>query len=251
MKGILQYGNCPVRVYADLHQLSAAVAQHCVQYIQSTLAQQDECHIALAGGSTPESLYTLLATTDYMQQISWDKVHIYFGDERYVSHDSPQSNFCMARTALLDKVPLLQGNIHPIPTDAGDAESDAQAYAQLLTRNLPYDNNVPVFDLILLGMGEDGHTASLFPGTPILTEKQKPVAAVYVDTLASWRISLTYPVLNAARCLLFLVSGKNKAAQIRAIFTSEHSAHVPIQQIQPAHACYWYLDADAAAELET
>ena len=192
-------------MHADVQKLSAAVAQHCVHYISATITQHGKCHVALAGGATPKALYALLANPELARQIEWDKVHVYFGDERYVPHDSPASNYCMARTVLLDKVPLPGSNIHPVPTRAADAQRDAQAYAALLENNLPLANRVPVFDLILLGMGEDGHTASLFPGTSILHETQQPAAAVYVDKLASWRISLTYPVLNAARCVICLL----------------------------------------------
>lgn len=249
MTKTLHYRNCQVQVCADVPHLSTAVAQLCVQYISAAIAARGICHLALAGGSTPKALYALLAGPAYAQQIAWDKLHVYFGDERYVPHDSPESNYQMARTVLLEKVALPVENIHPIPTAAGDARRDAQTYAALLECNLPVRNHVPVFDLVLLGMGDDGHTASLFPGTAILDETEKAVAAVYVDKLASWRISLTLPVLSAAQCVVFLVSGSSKASMLRRVFADTSTQQVPIQRVHPGYACYWFLDAAAASEL--
>ena len=228
-------------------QLSEAAAQHCVQRIGAAIQQYGRCHLALAGGATPRALYSLLAQPDYAQQIAWDKVHVYFGDERYVPHDSTESNYHMARTALLDKVQLPAANIHPITTAAGDAQKDAHAYASLLAQSLLLQDNCPVFDIVLLGMGEDGHTASLFPGTDILEERNTSVAAVYVQTLQSWRISLTLPTLNAARCIMVLVAGQAKAQRLGEILNEPSAGTLPIQRVQPQHACYWYVDAAAAA----
>lgn len=249
MTKTLHYRNCQVQVCADLPHLSTAAAQQCVRQISAAIEARGVCHLALAGGSTPKALYALLAEPAYAQQIAWDRLHVYFGDERYVPHDTPESNYNMARAVLLDKVALPVANIHPIPTAAGDARHDAQTYAVLLERNLPVHNHVPVFDLVLLGMGEDGHTASLFPDTPVLNATEQSVAAVYVEKLASWRISLTLPVLNAAQCVMFIVSGSSKASMLRRVFTDTSAQQVPIQRVRPAHACYWYLDAAAAAEL--
>ena len=247
----LHYRNCPVRVYDNLPQLSEAAAQHCVQLINEAILQQGRCHLALAGGTTPSALYALLAQPDYAQQIAWDKVHVYFGDERYVSHDSAESNYHMARSVLLDRVQLPGANIHPITTAAGDARKDAQAYARMLAQSLPLHNNFPVFDIVLLGMGEDGHTASLFPDTDILDEHDTSVAAVYVQKLQSWRISLTLPTINAARCIMVLVAGQAKALRLGEIFNETTAVAMPIQRVQPQHACYWYMDAAAAAGINT
>jgi 6-phosphogluconolactonase len=157
----------------------------------------------------------------------------------------------MAREAMLDRVPIPSSQIHPLCQTPQAPEDDAARYARLLDEQLPAAaDGMPVFDLILLGMGGDGHTASLFPGTPILDERSHSVAAVHVPKLDSWRVSLTLPVLEHARRLLFLVAGSDKAAMVERVLGGANGEPVPVQRIQAGGEVEWHLDADAAALLD-
>lgn len=208
-------------------------------------------HVALAGGRTPANLYRSLVTHISAQSIDWQKVHIYFGDERMVPADHPDSNYRMAREALLDHVTIPEINIHPIPTDCDDIEDCVQQYTDTLIKHLPLKGESEViFDMMLLGIGPDGHTASLFPGTSILQEYDHPVAAVYVQDKNSWRISLTYPVLNHAHHLLVLVSGATKQQVIYDLFGQKAAKpDYPVARIRPTGHMEWLIDADAAQKL--
>ncbi|HSH30139.1 MAG TPA: 6-phosphogluconolactonase [Thiohalobacter sp.] len=240
------------RIHADREALSRAAAERVTALCRQAAAARGTCHLALAGGSTPQRLYALLAEADGSRQLPWPALQIYFGDERAVPPDHPDSNYGMARRAWLDSVPLAAGQIHPMAADPERIDQDAADYAALLERMLPRDEaGVPVFDLILLGLGADGHTASLFPGAPVLEERTHWVAPVYPGPGKRWRLTLTLPVLEAARHLLFLVAGADKAGAVtRVLGTPDASAPLPVQRIEARGHVEWYLDAEAAGGLE-
>lgn len=243
--GICAHPHC---VFPDTERLAAAAAARWIALCHAALGARGAFHVALSGGSTPKRLYQWLARPDQQAVIDWSRVQLWFGDERAVPPDHADSNFRMARETLLDHIAIPPQNIHRMRAEPARIEQDAETYAAELRRQLPQDDaGTPVFDLILLGMGADGHTCSLFPDTPILREHARSVAAVHVQRLDSWRLSLTYPVLDAARQLLFLVAGADKAAMLRQICRGE--GNVPVLGIRPRGAVEWYLDEAAAAEL--
>lgn len=245
-----------LHVYPDLEHLSEAAAERWIALCHAAISQHGAFHVALAGGSTPKRLYQLLARPERRDRIDWAQVQVYFGDERAVPPTHADSNFRMAQEALLAHVDIPADNVHRMAATPEHIEQDAADYAALLRGQLTCDAaGMPIFDLILLGMGADGHTCSLFPDSPILQERARPVGTVYVERLQSWRLSLTYPVLDAARQLMFLVAGSDKAAMLRRIVGSSggNTAQppVPVQGLQPRGQVDWYLDASAAAELHS
>lgn len=242
-----------VHVLASLDAVSEAVAARWPVLAREAIAAHNRFHVALAGGSTPRRLYADLAKPSVAAGIDWDKTCVYFGDERAVPPDHVDSNYRMAREALLDHVPIPPDQIHRIQAEGPDLQESARAYAERLSRELPLDAEaMPAFDLILLGLGEDGHTASLFPETDILAEHERLVAPVYVDRLNAWRVSLTLPVLNHARHVMFLVAGAPKAAIVHRILdVPPPTPPLPAQQVAPGIGTLeWYLDSAAAAQLE-
>ncbi len=214
--------------------------------IESTLKSQDRFTIALAGGSTPKPLYEALA----QESLPWSKIHIFWGDERYVPATDDNSNQKMARSAWLDRIDIPQGNIHPMNTTAGDPHRDAKQHQRELQQFFQTSpGELPTFDLILLGMGDDGHTASLFPHTSALEVTDEWVTVGEKD--GQPRITFTFPVINQARCVLFLVAGENKRPALKEVFAEEGDAqNYPSRSIQPQGELMWLLDRDAAAELE-
>lgn len=240
-----------IHAYPDLDSLTLAGAEFWLNEANQAIQQRGAFYVALTGGSTPQSLYRLLATPDFAQRLDWSRVHIFIGDERYVAHDDPQSNFGMARQTLLDAVALPPQNIHPVATDYPQAADAAMDYAEVIQNQVPAgQGGVPEFDLIMLGMGDDGHTASLFPGTTILQEHDRLVAAVYVDKLSSWRVSMTYPLLNQARQTMVLVSGEKKSAILAHVLQQDSTVRYPIQGIDPLGELHWFVDQAAMRELD-
>ncbi len=243
----------PIQIHTDADQLSLACLKRWIALSRNAIKQRGAFHVALSGGSTPKRLYQLLARSEWQSQLDWPHIHLYFGDERAVPPEHPDSNFRMVREALLDHITLPAGNVWRMQADPAHIEQNATDYANILRTQLPLDTSgMPVFDLILLGMGPDGHTCSLFPDTPILQEHTHPVSAAHVARLNSWRLSLTYPVLNCARHLLFLVAGGDKAAMLQQICRpTRTTTPVPVQNIQPVGSVEWLLDQAAAAGLDT
>jgi 6-phosphogluconolactonase len=203
--------------------------------------------VCLAGGSTPKRLYALLATGAWRARIPWERVHWFWGDERCVPHDHPDSNYGMTRAVLLDSVNVPPANVHPVPTEGLAPAAAAEAYAGELQRwygAATLDPGRPLFAVNLLGLGEDGHTASLFPGTAVLAERQRwavPVTGARPEP----RVSLTYPVLESARLTLLLVTGAAKRAVLQRLATPA-GADLPAARLRPAGACSWLLDRAAA-----
>jgi 6-phosphogluconolactonase len=203
----------------------------------------------LSGGSTPRSLYSLLAQN---RSLPWDKIYFFFGDERHVSADSPESNYRMARESMLSKVPTPASNVFRIPAENPDVREAAKAYEQTLRQffEIPA-TGFPRFDIVLLGMGPDGHTASLFPGTSALQEKSRWVVSNWVEKFKTDRITLTLPVLNNAAVVMFLVSGQDKAQPLKEVLEGKESGELyPSKLIQPVDGeLIWMVDRAAGAQL--
>lgn len=241
-------GNC--RTFKDVAALTEAMCQQWCEIAAQAIRERGTFHVALAGGSTPRQFYRQLAQFRPHDTALWLNTQFYFGDERCVPLDDEQSNYRMADESLLSQLPVKEDQVHAMFNPAFSAEQCAQQYADLLMTQLPMaDSQHPVFDLILLGMGEDGHTASLFPGTEILAEARRSVAAQYVDKFQAWRISLTMPVINAARHVAVLVVGEAKAAVLAEVAKEVSTPVYPIQGVSPQGRLDWYLDEAAASQL--
>ena len=246
--------NQKIQIVADAEAMSKAAAETLVKHIEETLQTGNVYSIALSGGATPRRLYTLLADdADLRKQIPWQRIHFFWGDERHVPPDHPDSNYRMADTALLSKVPVPKANIHRIPAENPDAAKAAADYEQEIRRFFNIESGqVPRFNCVLLGMGSDGHTASLFPGSPALRERKRLVMANWVEKFNSFRITLTLPVINNADLILLLVSGDQKAEIIKAVLTGDSEMiRFPVQHIQPYDGILtWILDQSAAGRLK-
>lgn len=238
-----------VRIFRDAEELARAAAEQVLRIARHSIEAGGSFHIALAGGRTPQRLYQLLADPALREHTDWSRWQVYFGDERCVPPDHPDSNYRMAREALLDHVPLPPGRVHPMVADPGDPQAAARAYEELLRRELPEEGAGPVLDLALLGLGQDGHTASLFPGTPVLEERDRLVAAVHLPKLDAWRVSMTFPLLERARQILFVVSGGAKARVVGDIARGTAAPVYPVQRLAPQGTVLWYLDQPAAGAL--
>lgn len=211
----------------------------------AALASAGVFRIALAGGSTPERLYALLAADGFRERFPWHRVHWFWGDERFLPHDHPASNAGMVRRAMLSRVPAPAENVHPMPVD-GTPESAAARYQRALEAaygSATLDPARPLFDLSLLGLGADGHTASLLPGQPVLDERRRWVAAV-PEGRAEPRLTLTYPALESSRRVAFLVAGGGKAAILRAIRAGADGS--PAARLRPLGEVVWFADRAAA-----
>ncbi len=242
-----------IHVLQDGSALSRAAADEIARVAREAIAARGRFTIALSGGSTPKTIFALIAADHAAgaNTLPWDKVHIFFGDERPVPPDSPDSNFRMATEALLSKVPLPLANIHRIHSEL-DAATAASSYETELhsvfgTRT----GEIPRFDLILLGMGADGHTASLFPGTDALKEQGALVAATWVEKLKTHRITFTYPLINHAAEILFITGGADKATMLRNILHGDPAGQTyPSQDVRPVSGrLFWFTDEAAAALL--
>jgi 6-phosphogluconolactonase len=233
-------------VYPTVAALQAAAAERALAILRR-VTRDGDARIALSGGSTPRRFHELLAAAE---GVDWSRVHVYWGDERAVGPDDEQSNYRMARETLLDHVPLPPANVHRMQGELPAAEA-ASAYEELLRETFKLSaGQLPRFDLLVLGMGADGHTASLFPGTDALEERERLVVANHVPQLETTRITLTYPVLNAAAHALFLVAGADKAAALQCVFRPVDAERPPAALVQPTDgAVTWLVDEAAAALL--
>jgi len=237
-----------IQVFPDGQALIAATAELIVTQAQAAAADHDRFSFALSGGSTPRALYQALAQSPLRERMPWQHTLLFWGDERYVPPDAPDSNQRMAREAMIDHVPIPPTNVYPPPI-SGDPIADAASYETTLRTVLP--GTPPRLDLVLLGMGADGHTASLFPGTAALAEQERLFVANRVEQLSTWRLTMTFPLLNNAALALFLVSGADKAEMIRRVLRPEPgAAPFPCQLIRPHDGrLLWMLDSAAAALL--
>jgi 6-phosphogluconolactonase len=237
--------NQNVRIYPDRQALVAAALTLMVARIRTAVDERQCCSIALSGGSTPQPLYVALAHTD----LPWDKIHIFWGDERYVTATHPDSNYGMTKRVWLDLVPIPAQNIHPMPTDADRPQLAAEAYEREIMAHFGLEAGViPVFDVVLLGMGDDGHTASLFPHTAALSVLDRLVTVGDKD--GQPRLTFTFSLLNRSRSTIFLVAGESKQSALAEIFapTGDRSAY-PSRGIQPQGELLWLLDAAAGDKL--
>ena len=239
-----------VRVVKGIGEIAREAAEEFSRRAEESVVGRGSFSVALSGGSTPRSLYVLLADPGepYRARIPWDRIHFFWGDERQVPPDHPDSNYRMARVSLLSKVPLPPEHIHRIRTEWPDADEAAAEYEREIRSFFRLKRGErPRFDIILLGMGTDGHTASLFPGTDVLHEKERLVSAVRVEKLRSWRISLTLPVLNHAASVIFLVSGAGKAGTLESVLYGPYRPDIlPAQLIRPVSGhLLWLVDRPA------
>ena len=240
-----------VRRLATPQDLFQAAADEVIRAATEAIAQRRRFTIALSGGSTPRNLYTLIAA-NASATVPWDKVFFFWGDERHVPPKDAESNYRMAEETILSKVPVPPANIFRILAENPDAAAAAEAYEQTLRQFFdPAPGEFPRFDLILLGMGPDGHAASLFPETAALREKSRLVVANWVEKLHTHRITLTLPVLNAARCVAFLVSGTDKAAVLHEVLEGNAPAEkYPSKLVRPTDGrLIWFVDKAAASEV--
>jgi 6-phosphogluconolactonase len=241
-----------IRTLATPQELFAAAAEEVVQSANEAVAERGRFTITLSGGSTPRSLYTLLAT-NARTSLPWDRTFFFWGDERHVPPSDPDSNYRMAEETLLSKIPVAATNVFRIPAENPDAAAAAKAYELTLRKFFALQpGEFPKFDLILLGMGPDGHTASLFPETAALQEKSRLVVANWIEKFKTSRITLTLPVLNAARCVAFLVSGTEKATALRAVLESDAPGEqCPSKLVRPTDGkLIWFADRAAASGLK-
>jgi 6-phosphogluconolactonase len=236
------------RVFPDIDALSRGALEEVLRNLHEAVAQRGRFAIALSGGHTPAKMYALWgAPGKYRDETPWDRVHMFWGDERYVPADDPLSNYRMTREALLGHVPIPAANVHPAPTSLPTPEKAAEAYDAHL-RGF-FGAAEPAFDVTLLGLGPEGHTASLFPGSPALEEKQRWVAAVQVAAKPPNRLTFTLPVLNRSRNTYFLVAGENKREILAALRAEPDSrpSQYPAGRVRPADGrVLWLLDQAAA-----
>jgi 6-phosphogluconolactonase len=246
-----------VKVLADADALAAAATEHFVLAAEGAIADHARFVVALSGGSTPQRTFELLAREPFVSRVDWSRVHVLWGDERCVPPTDASSNYRMAREALLDHVPLPPEHIHRMHGE--DAPERAAASYESTLRTLFRTSHGPPsvepgknIDLALLGLGDNGHTASIFPGSALIDERTHWVSAEYVAAVSMWRITMTAPLLNAAAEILFLVSGGAKAHVLERVLEGPRVPHeLPAQLISPTHGrLEWLVDRAAASELE-
>ena len=232
-------------VLDDPAAIARAGAERLVDAAKKAIAQRGRFTVALAGGSTPKAMNTLLAS-EYKDRVDWSKVEIFFGDERCVPPDHKDSNYRMTRESLLDQVPIPADRVHRIAGEK-DPKQAAEEYEATLRRALGQPSGFPRIDLVFLGMGPDGHTASLFPGTTALVERQALVTATFVQKLDAWRVTMSAPMLSAAGEVIVQAGGAEKADNLKVALESDRGA-VPISLVQP-HQMIWLVDRAASSKL--
>jgi 6-phosphogluconolactonase len=241
-----------VRRLATPQELFQAAADEVLHAASEAIAKRGRFTIALSGGSTPRSLYSLIAA-NAATSAPWNKVFFFWGDERHVGPKDAESNYRMVEESLLSKIQVPAENIFRIPAENPDAAAAADAYEQTLRKffQVSSSGEFPRFDVILLGIGPDGHTASLFPQTAALSEKSRWVVANWVEKLNTHRITLTLPVLNQARSVAFLVSGTDKAAALHEVLEGKAPGEqYPSKLVRPVDGkLFWFVDRGAASEL--
>lgn len=237
-----------IRKFSDLRELNQEAAQLFVQCANDAIAEKGHFTVALTGGSSPVGLYQLLAASPYRDQVAWEQVYVFWGDERWVPLNDEKSNARMAFETLLEHVPIRKDQVFPMWADGMSPDEFARNYEQTLRSHLHPDGR---FDLILLGMGADGHTASWFPHTAVLHERNKWVAAYYLEAQAMHRITLTVPVINRARQIAVIAFGANKADALYEVLRGERNVEeYPAQLVVPTDGqLAWFVDEAAAARI--
>src|SRR5258706_9268706 len=266
-----------LKIFHTIEELSQQAADWMVNYFNEVLQKKERFTIVLSGGSTPKKLYQLLASDPFKNKVDWQKLHVFWGDERYVPFTDERNNAKMAFDTLLDHVPVPKSQIHIMRTDI-DPEDSENEYEKILKNYFPeaasngrthnsigrqrladgaaelrtQNSSLTTFDLVLLGLGDNAHTLSLFPGEEIIHEKQKWVKAVFVKEINMQRITLTAPVVNLSSCILCLVSGQDKADAVSHVLLNDYTPDLyPAQVIKPVNGeLYWILDEAAASRLK-
>lgn len=238
-----------INIFKNEHEVLHGLANYFVEIASESISSHGQFSVALSGGNSPKKLYELLASPSFKDKIDWGKVHFFFGDERYVPPTDPQSNYLMAKKALLEPLELSYKQIFPIDTSLSPDEA-AKAYTRDI--NLYFAGTEPRFDLVLLGLGDNSHTASLFPHTPVLHDKTASAKAVFLEDQQVFRITMTAPLINLAQHVAFLVYGDGKAIAVHHIIEDETDfENYPAQLIKPQSGdLQWFLDQGAAAQLE-
>jgi 6-phosphogluconolactonase len=237
-----------LRVFRDVQELSLRAAEATVRTINGAVDRTQRCSVVLSGGSTPRTLYGLLASR-FRDRVPWARVHIFWGDERYVPHSDAGSNYRMAANVLLDHVPCPAANVHPMPTHLTPPDAAARDYEKTLSEY--FGGGPPRFDLLLLGLGAEGHTASLFPGAAALAERRRWVVAETVPAHPPMRLTLTVPALTRSAHTFFLVTGSDKADALHHALVPAADPHsCPAAAIRPTEGTVtWWVDREAAADL--
>jgi 6-phosphogluconolactonase len=239
-----------ILTYPSLEDLSRAAAGYICEIAEEAIKERNIFTLVLSGGSTPRLLYEELARQPISKKIDWQKTHVFWGDERYLPPDHPDSNYALAFQALVSKVDIPTANVHRVITERDSANAAAEDYEKTLrhffqhpagSQDQPY---LPSFDLVLLGLGQDGHTASLFPGDAALEEKYRWVVAVDGASASPPvpRVTLTFPVLNKAECVIFLVSGSSKQDVFEGIMNNPGTAAYPAARVRPSGRLLWFID---------
>jgi 6-phosphogluconolactonase len=238
-----------IKILNDKESLGLFAADKFVELSEHYIKQKGRFSVALSGGSTPKILYDKLVQL-YADDVHWNYIDFFWSDERYVPFDHPDSNGGMAYKHLLQPMDISKDRFYPVPTSYPSAAQSAMEYEETIRSYFSTPSSVPAFDLIFLGMGDDGHTASLFPDTKALHETRRIVSANYVDKFDTWRITFTYPLLNQAKHVFFLVGGADKAGVVREIH-NEGSEKYPSAIVKPTNGeLLWLLDAEAGRELD-
>jgi 6-phosphogluconolactonase len=243
-----------IKIVANAEELARAAAEHFLLLAHEAVQARGIFTVVLSGGSTPRKLYSMLASDAGLRdEIPWEKIHFFWGDERYVSPEDPESNYRMANDAMLAKVAAPPANVHRIRSERPDAGLAAGEYDQELREFFRLgEGQFPRFDLAFLGLGPDGHTASLFPGTKALNEQRRLVVSNWVGKFYTDRITMTAPVFNHAACVIFLVGGEDKAAPLKAVLEGNYEPlQLPAQLISPREGrLLWIVDNSAARLLK-
>ncbi len=235
--------------FEDKEQLSVAAAELFVKQAREAVQQRGRFTVALTGGSSPVLMHKMLSESPYAEQVPWDKTFVFWGDERWVPLTDERSNARMAQETLLDQVPVPAGQIYPMWAEGTEPKDFAVRYEEILKEH--FGEEAPRFDLILLGMGDDGHTASLFPHTGVLRERSRWVEAYYLEPQSMYRVTLTASLINQARTICFLTFGEKKAHALHQVLEGERNPEeYPSQLIAPDEGeLLWYVDKSAAAQL--
>lgn len=237
-----------LNVFKKAEEAILALAEFFVACASEAISKNGKFSVALSGGNSPKKLYELLASADYCSKIDWTKVYFFFGDERYVEHTHPESNYLMAKNAFLDALNINLNQIFVVDTSL-DPASAALEYERCIQN---FFKHQPQFDLILLGLGDDAHTASLFPGTSIVWIDEELVKEVYLKVKAVYRISFTAPLINQAKNIAFLTFGASKADAIKAVLEADKDiSKYPAQLIEPKNGTLnWFVDGEAVGKLK-
>lgn len=240
-----------LEVYKSVAVLAEKAAEKIAVLASIALDTHGRCSLVLSGGSTPRSVYEILGSARYRNRVDWQRTHLFWGDERCVAPHMPESNFRMVKESLLQHIEIPESHIHRIRVEHQPAQAALLYEAEIAAHFTLKPGAMPPFDILLLGMGEDGHTASLFPGTTALDVTTRSVVDLYVDRLRSHRVTVTFPVINKAHNVIVLVSGMSKAPVLRKVL-EDKPGHYPIERVNPASGnLYWLVDHEAASQLTT